>query len=217
MRTPIDVLARLDSARDDVPEALVRLDEAVHTHLPYNLFLDFDLLAVQLFQRSQTEVVHITALIERLVEEFGGKPIQFRYVHDFLYGFDWQKWVRCAPQERAHIGPFDVEFLTRLLCRAGELRELITKCDSKYHPISETEHRNPFPFSRTSDNERRLYKELSRRGLIPVETYDTHGRCRADLPFTQLREDVAQELGLSLAEEGAYAHAGTSNPCARRA
>ena len=180
----------------DLGPALVRIEAAFLRNFPHNIFLDLDLLAAGLASKSDSEVRDLADLIAELAAQFGGRPIQFRYVHDFLYGFDWHKWVQAAPKERQGIGPFDTTFLRWLLGRAGELRELIAKNDAKYHPIDENVHRNPFPFSRTTDDERRIFRALAARQLLPVETYDARGRSRADRPFYQLREAVAAELGI---------------------
>lgn len=196
--TTIDELMAAYPARDDVRDALSKMTLAFRVHFPHNIFLDLDLVAETLVRKSTAEVDETAALVAELAAQFGGKPIQFRYVHDFLYGFDWQKWVQADPRSRCDIGPFDAAFLRWLLVRAGELRDLIAQNDAKYHRIDETVHRNPFPFSRTTDDERRLYRTLASRQLLPVETYARDGRTRADLPFYRLREAVAAELGICM-------------------
>lgn len=183
-------------ARPDVRSALEQIESAFRINFPNNIFLDLDLLAETLFAKTETEVKEVGNLVAELALQFGGQPIQFRYVHDFLYGFDWQKWVQASPETRASIGPFDASFLRWLLERASELRELIAKDDRKYNQIDEHVHRNPFPFSRNDDDERRLFLELAKRQLLPVETYACDGRARANLPFYQLREGVAADLGI---------------------
>lgn len=196
--TPTHLLVSRYADATELGPALVRIESAFRTHFPHNIFLDLDLLAEHLAWKPRDEIVEAGDLIAELAAQFGGRPIQFRYVHDFLYGFDWQKWVQAAPSEREHIGPFDAVFLRWLLCRAAQLRELIANDDAKYHPIGEDVHRNPFPFSRTTEDERRLYHVLAERGLLPVETYDRKGRARADQPFYKLREAVAEELQVKL-------------------
>lgn len=191
--------------------ALAQLDA-----FPGNLFWDLDLIAAM--------IVHEAALI---VDEVGGPesahacvvdrfqrmaalqrlygrrtPINFSYVHDFVYGFDWAKWVAREPSLHAAApGPFSLPFLSYMHRRGHELLGLIAADDSKYPTLDDDAPRNPFPFSREPEAEIRLHRELARRELIPVPTWTLDVRrydwsTRWQIAFAQRRVEVANELGL---------------------
>ncbi|MEM6963082.1 MAG: hypothetical protein AAF550_15250 [Myxococcota bacterium] len=133
-----------------------------------------------------------------LQQLFGGaSTIRFRYAHDFIYGFDWAKWVRRAPAKRAGIGPFDRPFLAFMLQRGQELIELIAQDDSDYPRLTHAGYRNPFRFSRSKEDELRLFTELSRRDLLPLRSWDACDQPRFNQDYRATRERIAEELGLA--------------------
>ena len=129
--------------------------------------------------------------------------INFSYVHDFVYGFDWAKWVAREPALHTHApGPFSLEFLVYMYRRGHELLALISRDDREYPRLPEAEVRNPFPFSREPEAERRLHAELAKRDLIPVPTWDPGAlnfdwSTRWQTPFQARRVEVAAALGLN--------------------
>ncbi|MEM1417603.1 MAG: ferrochelatase, partial [Myxococcota bacterium] len=117
--------------------------------------------------------------------------------HDFLYAFDWSKWVREAPEERAAIGPFDRPFLERMVTRGRELVALIEARDLKYGPIPAGVDRNPFSFSRTPVDEARLWKDLAAVDGLPAKAWDPDAIPEWERDFYALREARARALGLA--------------------
>jgi hypothetical protein len=190
--------------RDEAAEGLADIVDAQLRSFPDNLFWDLDLLAVRLVAQASESTVPARALrtlagdVAALQELYGQRtPIRFRYVHDFLYGFDWARWVARRPPERASVGPFDLGFFDYGRQRGAELLELIDRNDAKYPRLGEeVVGRNPFRFSREPADERRLLRDLSSRGLVPVEAWRADGRARWETPFSDLREARAKELGL---------------------
>ncbi len=186
-----------------VGPALVRVEEALATSFPENLFLDLDLLAATLARLTTDDaVVRSADLVCKLGSVFGAPPIRFRYAHDFLYGFDWCRWVAKDPSSRGHVGPFDLPFLEYLRSRAEELKGLIDEGDAKYGPIADETYRNPFGFSREPADEGALCVALAERDLLPVLAFDVNGRARWDRPYASLREELAAELGLRRRDTG---------------
>ena len=117
-----------EELRLPVAETLRATAVAVHENFPGNLFADFDALAAHLALgvSSQPDGAAWLQRSQRLLVELHGvfgmrSPIRFRYIHDFLYGYDWAKWVKREPAQRAEIRPFDPEFLAELLERGREL------------------------------------------------------------------------------------------------
>lgn len=187
-----------DGVRDAVAPMLGRLRSALLHDFPENVFLDLDMLGGALARAVATgHAAESERLVTELSRDFGSAPIRFRYAHDFLYGFDWCRWVAREPEARTSIGPFDPEFLRYLRGRAAELRALIAQDDAKYGRIPDGAFRNPFAFSREPEDEARLHRALAARGLVPIEAWRIDGTAVWDRSFAELREEVARELGLA--------------------
>jgi hypothetical protein len=177
---------------------------AIFEHFPENLLWDLDHLSASILREaarmpeqaperlraSFAEIVELNAL-------FGcATPIRFRYVHDFVYGFDWAKWVQRDPDARSSIGPFDLQFLRALRARAFELLALIEKDDQRYPQLRDVHARNPFAFSREPTAELELYMDLARHALVPVQAWSFDAAPIWNLPFAEEREARARSLGL---------------------
>jgi hypothetical protein len=190
--------------------ALAQLDA-----FPGNLFWDLDLIAAAIVDEAAALAPEPAraCVIDRfdrmagLQHLYGRRtPINFSYVHDFVYGFDWAKWIAREPSLHPRPPrPFALEFLVYMDRRGHELLELIAADDGKYPSLDDDEPRNPFPFSRAPAAEVRLHRELARRDLIPVPTWSSDPLARDwstrwESAFAQLRVDVAHELELSLPE-----------------
>jgi hypothetical protein len=170
---------------------------------PENLFWDFDFYLTSVHARASTapdyasyleQVTRMTVDVMRL---YGNQsPIQFRYVHDFMYGFDWARWVRRDPEARSRVEPFGLDFLQRLESRGRAILTLIEADDEWYPRLAEGTSRNPFPFSREPEDELRLYRVLAERGWMPVEAWRSEARPDAARDYDSLREDAARSLGL---------------------
>jgi hypothetical protein len=182
---------------------------AIARNFPENIFWDLDFLAASLVasaravyaegdeRRALAGVERATELLVEVQAQYGVEsPIRFRYVHDFLYGYDWARWVAREPEQRRHIGPYDLVFLRRMHQRAGELAELIEADDATYPRLIAGERRNPFGFSREPDAEMALLLELSGADLVPVEAWRIDPVPEWNRPYGELREQRARRLGL---------------------
>lgn len=193
-------------ARDDGVRAfalaLATCADALCAAFPGNLFWDFDGLAASLASelgdpdRAPVAMVETAQLVAKLHAAFGGEPIRFRYAHDFLYGYDWAKWVAKDPARRANEPPFGTAFLRALLARAEELRQLIAADDVVYPRLRNASPRNPFSFSREPEHEARLLQSLAMSGAVPVAAWSVAGHAVWDRPYQRLRADRARELGI---------------------
>lgn len=178
---------------------------------PGNLFWDLDLIAAAILNEAadlapEPARACVADRFDRMaaLQHLYGRntAINFSYVHDFVYGFDWAKWVAREPSLQAAVpGPFSAIFLDSMLTRGHELLALIAADDGKYPSLPGDEPRNPFPFSRAPKQEIQLHRELARRDLIPAPTWlgDAHARdwgTRWQIDFAQRRVEVAAELGL---------------------
>ena len=196
---------------DDTEATLIKLAEGLAAvalaqlhSFPDNLCCDFDLLVAHTLRRARASAdpaatVHVRlAQICRLQQLYGrDTAIRFRYVHDFVYGFDWAKWVGRDPDLRGAVGPFDREFLDHLERRAHQLLGLICDDDAVYGSIPDDQARNPFPFSREPAAELRIHDDLAARGLIPVAAWDPLAAPDWRRPYAALRVERAAALGLT--------------------
>lgn len=177
------------------------LEAGLGKHFPNNIFGDLDYIAAALLDAARldsTPLAHLRQhvdLVDQLLQIYGcNSPIHFRYAHDFLYGFDWVRWVRKAPSKRRNTGPFDLVFLHYLRQRGNELLQLIAADDRTYPRLPCGADRNPFSFLRDPPSEMRLHASLAADGLVPVEAWHPHGRrcCRRD--YSALRDERADQL-----------------------
>ena len=182
--------------------AISDLARAIAREFPGNLFADLDHVASEL-RRVVAERGHVA--LERTIDplvrihrSYGkSSRIRFRYVHDFLYGFDWARWVARDPATRRGVSPYDLVFLAHIEQRALELDALVGAADPSYPPLAPGAFRNPFPFDREPPAEERLFLALAGEDLLPIRAYEANALvASADRPFTALRESRARALGL---------------------
>lgn len=205
----VDPARAVDPAAPEVfAEGLIAIAEAMRQAFPHNIFGDLEFLAASLWRGAhrapEGAVLFLRDQCRRvttLQARFGcGTAIRFRYVHDFVYGFDWARWVDRDPDARSGIEPFAPEFLAFMDRRGQQLLELIAGGhDRKYPPLPDGQPRNPFGFSREPDAEIALHRHLAVEGLLPVEAWRVDTRPRWDRPFTELRRQRAVALGLGQA------------------
>ena len=176
---------------------------------PENVFWDFDHYLASVHGRAScyedyaSELAVTTRATVRLMHLYGQRSrIRFRYVHDFMYGFDWARWVRRDRQQRSGLGAFDPAFLRHSEDRGRRILELIERDDHWYPRLDDGVARNPFPFARDPEHELALYRDLASRKLIPVEAWriDAVPDCSRD--YDALRESRAQVLGLRRHPQG---------------
>ena len=202
---PFELVGRVMGDCTDVARmrAFVRgLCEVVRTlaeDFPDNIFWDLDHLCSCMWNAGGPEAIEGFAhRVAVLCRGFGNKSeLRFRYAHDFLYGYDWARWVVRQPEKRATIGPFDLEFFDYLEGRLRTLVELIADNDTKYGKLQGQEFRNPFAFCREPREEAHLHQVLAQADLIPVKAWRMDGERRWDLPFTDLRAEAAKRLGIA--------------------
>ncbi len=191
-------LVRNTDQRPAFAKILGDIASATLEHFPENIFWDFDYLAGSILRLGPSERGEVAHLIVSLNRRFGRNTvIAFRYAHDFLYGFDWARWVKKDPDARREIGPFAEVFVRSMDQRGQELEQLIAQDDVKYPKIPSGAARNPFEFSREPDDEFRLFSVLADRKLIPVQAWDANAPLDFARGYTRLRAETASELGLA--------------------
>ncbi len=195
---------------EPLAEGLVELALAQLDAFPGNLFWDLDLIACEVARAARdlpapspaaaatTIVDHFTRMVGLQVLYGRSTAINFSFVHDFVYGYDWVKWRSRTP-DAGLARPFGLEFLGFMQRRGLELLELIELDDRDYPQLVDQQPRNPFPLSRAPLDELRLHRELARRSSIPVPTWSpTIDTLTIDVarPWQAERIEVARELGL---------------------
>jgi hypothetical protein len=183
------------------------LESIVRTQLqnfPENIFWDFDFLVSSMLRQAlvadEGAIYFLRVFGEKmdsLIEMFGTKTeIRFRYVHDFMYGFEWARWVQKEPQKRAHIEPFSLFFLDYLLAKGKELLQRISHGQVTSYKLCDTGYRNPFTFSREPEDERRLLAYLADEQLIPVAVWNWNASPVWNKPFQEMRQQLALKLNI---------------------
>ncbi|MDF5734622.1 MULTISPECIES: hypothetical protein [unclassified Nostoc] len=183
------------------------LESIVYTQFksfPENIFWDFDFLVSSMLRQAsiadEGAVPFLTAFGEKMVsltEMFGNKTeMRFRYVHDFMYGFEWARWVQKEPQKRAHIEPFSLVFLDYLLVKGKELLQRINHGQVTSYKLCDTGYRNPFTFSREPEDEYRLLTYLAEEQLIPVAVWNWNASPVWNKPFQEMRQQLALKLDI---------------------
>jgi len=185
-------------------DGLAEVVDAMLTAFPDNLLWDLEQIAVR--QREQAfeepdpaqSIRQLWHRVAELQDLFGRQgPIRFRYIHDFIYGFDWARWVAKNPELRSGIGPYDAAFIERMHRRGGELLDLIDANDDKYGPLIGPRPRNAFPFSREPTDEIALHRHLAAEGSLPVKAWSASEAPDWTRPYGRLREEAAQVLGIA--------------------
>ncbi|MEH2076716.1 MAG: hypothetical protein V7K57_20335 [Nostoc sp.] len=183
------------------------LESIVHTQLqnfPENIFWDFDFLVSTMIRQAlaadEGAIPFLKVFGEKmvtLIEMFGNKTeIRFRYVHDFIYGFEWARWVQKEPQNRAHIEPFSLVFFDYLLVKGKELVQRINHGQVTSYKLCDTGYRNPFTFSREPEDEYRLLTYLAEEQLIPVAVWNWNASPVWNKPFQEMRQQLALKLNI---------------------
>ncbi len=173
-------------------------------NFPENIFWDFDFMVSSMVRQALVADGGFMSFLESfgdkmvlLIELFGiNKEIRFRYVHDFIYGFDWARWVQREPQTRSNSEPFSLVFLEELLSKGEKLIKHINYGQLTSYNLSQTGYRNPFDFSREPEDEHLLLTSLAQANLIPVATWDWDTSPVWDKPFQEMRQQLALKLNI---------------------
>jgi len=187
-------------------KGLIDVVHAIQHNFPDNLFWDLDHLWGAICTQAASPDVdgeaHARKMWRKVValQRLYGRHtrVRFRYAHDFLYGYDWAKWVRKDVARRADIRPFDEAFLDVLQTRGEELIHLIDRNDATYPELPEGRARNPFGFTREPIPERTLHRDLAKRALVPVQAWMASGRETWRNDYSAVRAERAVELGFGL-------------------
>jgi hypothetical protein len=189
---------------NSLSDTLERMVDTMLHNFPENIFWDFDFIVSSMLKQALVAKDGAVSFLESfgdkivsLLELFGRQSeIRFRYVHDFIFGFVWAKWVQEEAHTRAVIEPFSLTFLDCLISKGKKIIQLIRVGDARYHQLSEKCYRNPFCFSREPEDEYRLLTYLATQQLIPVAAWNWNAQPVWDKPFHQLREQLSLKLNI---------------------
>ncbi len=172
-------------------------------NFPENIFWDFDFMVSSMLRQALVAndgadfLESFANKMVSLTELFGiKKEMRFRYVHDFMYGFVWAKWVQKEPHNRAQIEPFSLFFLDYLLIKGQELVHRINLDQVSFYKLCDTGFRNPFSFSREPEDEYRLLTYLARKQLIPVAAWNWNAQPVWNKPFEEMRQQLSLKLNI---------------------
>ncbi len=183
--------------------AAAAVAEAQLRSFPENLFWDFDFYLGSIHRHASGTpdyagyLKNATRITVGLMKLYGQQSlIRYRYVHDFMYGFDWARWVRRDPAGREGVTPFGLDFLRQTESRGRDIISLVEADDDWYPRLADGDARNPFSFSRDTEDELSLYRLLAERGDVPVEAWRLDARPNANRDFDVLRDEAAGLLRL---------------------
>ncbi len=168
---------------------------------PKNLFWDFEFMTASVLAEAVKAAAPAQLARKRLrqiadLQRLYGREtaIHFTYVHDFVYGYDWAKWIARDPPPRREHGPYSAVFLDYMEVRAHQLLALIASDDRKYPTLADRQPRNPFPFSREPASEIRLHRELARRRQLPIEAWKIDSSPQWNRRYAAIRAERARIL-----------------------
>ncbi|MEA5503312.1 hypothetical protein VB735_09365 [Halotia wernerae UHCC 0503] len=194
--TDMQLISHLQSTLEVILDAQLQ-------NFPENIFWDFDFMVSSILRQALVAndgadfLEYFGNKMVALTELFGiKKEIRFRYVHDFMYGFEWAKWVQKEPQNRAHIEPFSLFFLDYLLIKGQELVHRISLDQVSFYKLCDTGFRNPFSFSREPEDEYRLLTYLAEKQLIPVAAWNWNAHPIWNQPFEEIRQQLSLKLNI---------------------
>ncbi|MBW4615506.1 MAG: hypothetical protein KME21_19970 [Desmonostoc vinosum HA7617-LM4] len=187
-----------------VRDTLESIVNAQLQNFPENIFWDFDFMVSSMLKQAITADEGATCFLKSfeekmvsLTEMFGIKTeIRFRYVHDFIYGFDWARWVKKEPRTRAQVEPFSLIFLDNLLLRGQEILQRINLNQLTHYKLCDGGFRNPFGFSREPEDEYRLLTYLARKQIVPVAAWNWNAYPVWNKPFQEIRQHSALKLNI---------------------
>ncbi|MFY0580088.1 ferrochelatase [Cystobacter fuscus] len=165
---------------------------------PDNIFWDLDHLACCLWKAGGPDEMRAFAgRVVALCRGFGNKSeLRFRYAHDFLFGYDWARWVAREPGSARASGPSIRRSSTTW--RPGS-----RSCETSSRTTTPSMGRSragpsaiPSP-SAASPGTRHGCTGARPRGAHPGQGRRLDGERRWELPFTELRAEVAERLGLA--------------------
>ncbi|WCL50907.1 hypothetical protein [Leptospira sp. GIMC2001] len=185
-------------------EKFATIIDSILINFPKSIFWDFDYFCKSLMSEKQSiedwksEFDQRLELILSINERFGCKSsIRFQYYHDFLYGFDWFKWMNLENRESSKADPFGIEFLSYINNRGKEMEVLIEKNSEEYGQIEDHSFRNPFYFTRTDNDEMLLMRNLASNDELPLQTWKLYPNLECKKDYSEIRNKRAFELNIS--------------------
>lgn len=183
---------------------LARIVKSQIQNFPENIFWDFDFMVSSMINQALIAEDGAPAFLEAFAEKmvllselFGiNSEVRFRYVHDFIYGFEWAKWVQKDPLNHSIIDPFSLIFIDYLLAKYQEILQRIHRGKYQSYKLCNDGFRNPFTFSRKPEDEYRLLKHLAQAEFIPVAAWDWNAIPIWNKSFQEIREQIALELNI---------------------
>ena len=189
-----------------IEDLIVALASDIPRHFPENIFWDFDCLcgaiascAASASISAPNYILEATDILRELLKMFGlHSSIRFRYMHDFIYGYDFEQWEPESSLPFAEKQDFSISFLQAMLKKGRAMERCAARNGAAYPQLAEGRYRNTFSFCREPDSERLLFSHLVRQGLLPLEGWRLDG---ADVriagkKYRPLRNTCARELGL---------------------
>lgn len=182
---------------------VIEICNSIQDNFPQNIFYDLDYLFYQILQESKTSEIGFEPKLNEFQNSLNSiftifgihSSVKFRYIHDFIYGYDWLKWTLEKKGSQEIESPLGEPFLNYITNRGKELENLIEGNDKNY-PVLNEPFRNPFLFVRSTQEEEILHSNLSIDHLIPLEAWNLFAIPKSDKNYSEIRTKRALELGI---------------------
>ncbi|XMO23779.1 hypothetical protein ACKZJ7_13805 [Leptospira sp. 'Mane'] len=184
-------------------EAVSEIVHGVMDHFPENIFWDFDYIVWKIIEnaiRSESDFERSIDLTKEnflnIFSIFGRhSTIKFRYIHDFIYGYDWLKWMLEKKRPGDNPDPYGFDFLDYISLRGVEMISLIKENDKNYPELNGA-YRNPFLHSRSDEDEIILMTDLALTGNIPIEAWNQQTNLKWDRNYSLIRHERSKQMGI---------------------
>ena len=176
-----------------VTEQIIR---SQFVHYPQNIFWDFDYLLFYIWSQKNKDVLFAIAnkILNVQLYYSSNSSINFAYIHDFIYGYDWDRWVRKDIKNRHLVGLYDLKFLSYLEKRGLQIIGSIGN-DKRYPVLVKNENRNVYNFNRHSAAEIKTLTSLAKEENIPIQSWLIDGgEWDYSKNYMLLREKKANEF-----------------------
>jgi hypothetical protein len=164
-------------------ECIATLVEATVQYFPGNLFWDFDCIAASMVTcavLSAQDTAHYIReygrKLDELFELYGKDSlISFQYTHDFLYGYDHERWHSRMVLDEPECYEFSGSYLDFLLRKGAAITRQIEREVPGFERVPPGEFRNTFGYARDAASEVRVLRAVVTEGQLPIRAWDFDG------------------------------------------
>jgi hypothetical protein len=153
-------------------------------HFPANLFWDFDCIlgcavrcGVLSDKPTADYLFEYSSKLEELFAMYGCKSlIYFQYTHDFLYGYDFERWQGRAVLSEPECHEFSVSYIDFLIRKGAAISRQIEREVPGYDRMPAGQFRNSFSYPRDAATEEKVLRAVVAEGALPIVAWSYDGQ-----------------------------------------